>query len=243
MTDPIKPGDGGTTPTIEELNTKIDNLNQGIAKYRDDASTAKKEAAEAKAEAAKAIADAASTRKVIEDATDPEDDKEVKLSPADQKKLEAWAKAQGFTTKAEFEAEKQRVYVDTLRGVETQAVEELLRQHPELEDEKEFAKIKEQFGLYKQPTTLTGYRQILTKVYKEVYGSDDAQARARAVIAQRNRLSIGGGGTQKDDDDKAQMDEYRERYPHLSEGQITARLKEINDLATARAKKLAARKK
>jgi hypothetical protein len=54
---------------------------------------------------------------------------------------------------------------------------------------------------------------------------------------------MGGQGTQKDDDDKAQMDEYRERYPHLSEGQITARLKEINDLATARAKKLAAKKK
>lgn len=237
--------DGKGVPlTIEKLSEQVENLNKGIGKYREEAATAKTEAAQAKAEAAKAIADAADVRKAIEDSKDDDsDDKEVKLSPSDQKKLESWAKAQGFTTKAEFEAEKSRVFADTLRNIETQAVEELLKQHPELEDEKEFNKIKEAFGIYKQPTTLTGYRTILKEVYTKVYGTDDAAARARAVIAQRNRLSMGGQGTQKDDDDKEQMDEYRERYPHLSEGQIAARLKEINELATARAKRIAARKK
>lgn len=245
MTDPIKPGDGEGEPlTIEKLSEQIKNLNTGIGKYRDDAASAKKEAAEAKAEAAKAIADAAKVRESIEEAKgDDEGEKPEPLAPADQKRLESWAKAQGFVTKAEADAERMRLQADSLRNIETQAVEEFLKQHPLYADEKEFAKVKEQFGLYKQPTSLTGYRSVLSKIYKEIHGDDEATARARAAIDNRKRLALGGGGTGKDDGEvRAQLDEYREKYPHLSEEQIISRLTEINDLATQRAKRKAGKK-
>lgn len=243
MIDLNTSGDG-KVPTVEELSEQIKNLNGGIAKYRDEAASAKKEAVEAKAEAARASENAKKVNDAIESAKDDsEDDKEIVLAPSDQKKLESWAKAQGFVTKVEAEQERLRLQADTIRNIETQAVEEFLNKFPKYREEAEFAKIKEQFALYKQPTSLTGYRNVLSKIYKEVHGDDDAAARARAAIDNRKRLALGGGGTGKDDSDiKAQLDDYREKYPHLSEEQIISRLTEINDLSAARAKRKAGKK-
>ncbi len=236
-------GDGDTkvAPTIESLGEQIENLNKGIAKYRDDASKSAKEVAEAKADAKAAREEAAAVKKAIDEAKDDPEDKELKLSPTDQKKLEAWAKAQGFTTKDEFEKEKQRVYGESLKSLETQAVNEFLEKYPELNSDEEWKKIGDQFALYKQPTTLAGYRQVLTKIYKEIHGSEDTAAKARAQIENRKRLAL-GGGNQKADADEAQLDEYAERYPNLSRDQISARVKEINELAEARAKRKAGKK-
>ena len=239
----VKEGDGGNeTPTVESLSEQIENLNKGIAKYRDDASNATKAAEAAKAEAKAAKEEAASVKAAIEGAKDDDDDSEIKLSPSDQKKLDAWAKAQGFTTKEEMEKQGQKLYADNLKQVESQAVDEFLKSHPELNNDEEWKKIGEQFALYKQPTTLAGYRQVLTKIFKELHGSEDAAAKARAAIENRKRLALGGGNS-KADDTETQIDDYAERYPHLSREQIVARLKEINDLAEARAKKKASSKK
>lgn len=241
MTDP-KPGDG--QPTVEELKEQIENLNKGIAKYRDDAGKTAKEAVDSKTAAAAATAKVAELEKLINDAKDPDEKAPAKLSPEDEKRLESWAKDHNFVTKEEMDKERMRLQADTLRNIETQAVEEFLRQNPQYSDEKEFAKVKEQFALYKQPTSLTGYRNILKKIQGELRGDSDAAARARAAIDNRKRLALGGGGTGKDDSDlKEQLDDYRERYPHLSEDQIVTRLTEINELAVARAKKKAATKR
>lgn len=243
MTEPNPSGDG-KTPTVEALEKQIENLNQGIAKYRDDAGKTAKEASESKAAAAAATAKVAELEKLINEAKDPDEKPIVKLNPDDEKRLEQWAKDHNFVTKEELDKERTRLQADTIRNIETQAVDEFLRRFPQYSDEKEFAKIKEQFGLYKQPTSLTGYRNILNKIHGELKGDDDAAARARASIENRKRLALGGGGTGKDDSDlKAQMDDYREKYPHLSEETIVDRLTEINDLATARAKKKAAGKR
>lgn len=242
MTEPNP--DGGQS-TVEELKTQIENLNKGIAKYRDDAGKTAKEAAESKSAAAAATAKVAELEKLINDSKEPDDEKTpVKLNPDDEKRLQQWAKDNNFVTKEELDKERTRLQADTLRNIETQAVDEFLARHSQYRDEKEFAKIKEQFALYKQPTSLTGYRTVLNKIHSELKGDDDSAARARAQIEQRKRLALGGGGTGKDDSDlKEQMDDYRERYPHLSEETIITRLTEINDLAVARAKKQAARKR
>ena len=232
--------EGGGAETIESLTEKLADLNKGIAKYRDDAQTANKSASEAKAEAKAAKEEADKIRKAIEESKDP-DDKEVVLSPADQKKLDAWAKAQGFTTKAELDAQQSRIFNENLKSVETTAVNEFLEKHPELNKDEEWKKIGEQFALYKQPTSLTGYRQILNRMYKDVYGDEDASAKARAAIETRKRLAM-GGGNQKAEDQESQLDELHEKYPNLSREQISDRLKEINDLAEERAKKKASKK-
>lgn len=237
-------GDGGNeVPTIESLSGQIENLNKGIAKYRDDASKAAKDAEAARAEAKAAREEADKVRKSIEEAKGEEDkEPEVKLSKSDQEKLESWAKAQGFVTKDEMQKQEQKLFNDSLKQVESQAVNEFLEKHPELNNDEEWKKIGEQFALYKQPTSLTGYRQILQKIHKELYGNDDAAARARAQIETRKRLSL-GGGNQKAEEMEKQIDDYAEKYPHLSRDQIEARLSEINELAESRAKKRAARKK
>ena len=240
MTEKIE-GDGAA-PTIESLSKQIENLNQGVAKYRDEASSAKKEAETAKAEAKAAKEEAAGVKAAIEGAKTDEDDAEVKLTPSDQKKLDAWAKAQGYVTKEEMEKQSQRMYADSLKSIESQAVDEFLKSNPELNNDEEWKKIGEQFALYKQPTTLAGYRQVLSKIQKELYGDEDKAAKARAQIENRKRLSL-GGGNQKAGDEESVIDGYAEKYPHLSRDQIQSRLKEINDLAEARAKKKASGKK
>jgi len=226
-------------PTIESLTEQVGNLNKGIAKYRDEASNATKAAEAAKAEAKAAKEEAASVKAAIEGAKDEDDEKEIKLSPSDQKKLDSWAKAQGYVTKEEMAKESQRVYAESIKQVESQAVDEFLKAHPDLNKDEEWKKIGEQFALYKQPTTLAGYRQVLNKIHNELYGDEDKDAKARAAIENRKRLALGGGNS-KADDAESQIDDYAEKYPHLSREQITSRLKEINDLAEGRAKKKAA---
>ncbi len=217
-------GDGDTkveAVTVEALQKQIENLNKGIAGYRDTA-------AQAKAEKVKAAIDKAAK-------DEDEDDPEVKLDPKDIKKLEAWAKQQGFVTQEEMTAERTRLMSENLLNIETQAVEEFLKTHPELNKDEEWAKVKEQFALYKQPTSLTGYRQLLTRIFKELFPKDDGASRARAEIKNRERLSL-GGGSQKEggSGDGDEIDKLMEKYPRLDRDQIVTRLKEINDLAEVR---------
>lgn len=223
--------------TVEKLQEQLENLNKGIAKYRDDARNSSNEAAAARAEAKAAKAEADSIRAAIEASKDPDEDEEkVKLSLSDQKRLEVWAKSQGFVTQKEMEQERARKFNDSIKNIESQAVEEYLKKYPEVNNDEEWTKIKTQFELYRQPTTLTGYRQILDKVHKELYGSDDKTAQARAKIEERKRLSL-GGGSQKQDSDESKIEAMQEKYPNLSREQIENRLSEINDLADARAKR------
>ena len=232
---------GGKTPTVESLSEQIENLNKGIGKYRDDAVTAAKEAAEAKADAKSAREEAASVKKAIEESKDSDDDEDIKLSPADQKKLDAWAKSKGYVTKEEAEQKQNQLQADSLKTIESTAVDEFLKSHPTINNDDEWKKIAAEFNLYKQPTSLTGYRQLLNKIYKELYGGEEKTARARAEIENRKRLSL-GGGSQKEEDHEAVIEQYIEKYPNLSREQIESRLEEINQLAEDRAKKKASRK-
>lgn len=234
----IKPENGGDgkEPTVAELREQIENLNKGIAKYRDTSSSSQKEAQEAKATAAEAAAEVARLKKVIEDSTTKDegsDDPELQLAPKDQKRLEKWAQENGFVTKAELEKEKNKLYADSLASVESQAVNEFLESHPEYNKDDNWAKIKEQFALYKQPTTIVGYRQLLGRIHTELSNTESKASRVRANEEKLSRLGL-GGGSQKDGDSSAAIESLQERYPNLSKELILARLEEINNLSEAR---------
>ena len=231
--------------TLEGLADQIKNLNTGIASYRDKAQEAESKATAAEAKANAAEKSAADLRKTIEDnKSDPKDDKAVKLNDADQKKLEAWAKAQGFVTKNEMEEQRVSLFQDSIKSAESQAVSEFMERHPEYSDKEKWDAVKKEFEQYKQPTSLTGYRSLLSKIHGELSAVDEKSAEIRAKDEQKKRLGLGGRGNANDNStDDMTMEKLRERYPNLSEEQITSRLSEINDIAVARAKKVAARKK
>ena len=233
----------GQEATLEEVNAKLDDLNKGIAKYRDTAQEAESKATAAEAKASAAEAKAEALRQELETSKTAKEDKAGQLNPKDQEKLDAWAKAQGFATKAEIEAQRVSLFQDSVKGAETQAVEEFLENHPEYSEKEKWEEVKKNFEQYKQPTSLTGYRNLLTKIHRELSASDDRAAEIRARDEQKKRLGLGGGGAKEDNESSITMEKLRERYPNLSEEQITSRLSEINDLAVSRAKKNAAKKK
>jgi len=237
--------DNGQEVTLEGLQEQIGNLNKGIATYRDEAQSAKtaaesakSEAAAAKAETAKAIAEVEALKK------DKPEDKTVKLNSEDEKRLEAWAKEKGFVSKAELEEQKMTLFQDTIKGAETQAVGEFLEKHPEYSDKEKWAAVQKEFEQYKQPTNLTQYRSLLNKIHRELSDDEEKSAEVRAKDEQKKRLGLGGRGSSSDNSESEMtMEKLREKYPRLSEEQITDRLAEINDLAADRAKKNAARNK
>lgn len=238
-------GDGDKTPTLEGLQEQIGNLNKGIATYRDDAQKATTAASEAKAEAAAAKKEAADAKAEAEALKQGKgDDKEIKLNAEDEKRLEAWAKSKGFVSKAEMEAQSVTLFQESVKGAENTAVAEFLEKHPEYSDKEKWDAVKKEFEQYKQPTSLTGYRTLLNKIHRELSADDDRAAEIKAKEEQKKRLGLGGRGSSSDNQEgEMTMEKLREKYPRLSEDQITSRLAEINDLAAERAKKLAAKNK
>lgn len=240
----IENGTGDGAPTVEALQQQVENLNKGIAKYRDDAKTYGEVSETAKREAAEAKAKVAELEKIIAEATTPEDKEKipVQLNPKDQEKLEAWAKAQGFVTKKEMDEEKARMFNESIRSVESQAIDEFLKSHPEYDNAEKWTEVTKEFAQYRQPTSITGYRQVLAKIHKELKGSDDAAMRARAEAENRKRLGL-GGGSQGGAEEDTTLEDLMERYPNLSREQIESRLEEINQVASERAKKSKAKQK
>jgi len=232
MEDETKDG----VQTVETLSKQVENLNKGIAKYRDDATSSGQVSEAAKKDAAEAKAEVARLTKIIEEATGDDEKAPPKLNDEDQKKLEAWAKAQGFVTKKEMDEERSRVFNESIKSVEATAVDEFLKSHPEYDQAEEWAKITEEFKQYRQPTSITGYRQILSKIYKELRGTSDAAAQVRAEAENRKRLGL-GGGSQGGAEEDTTLEDLQEKYPNLSREVIIARLEEINQVTSDRATK------
>jgi len=215
----------GEAPSVEKLQEQIENLNKGIATYRGE-SAASKAAVEAANAKIKTLEEAIATKKDVDT-----DEKEVKLNPEDQKKLDAWAKTNGFVTKDEMEAQKAEIFNASVKNVEAQAVDEFLKTYPKYDKDEEWAKVKEQFELYKSPTSLAGYRSLLSKIYKELNPGDDGSARARAEIETKKRLGLGGGSQKTGGDgDEETMESLQAKYPRLTREQIQTRMTELKAL-------------
>jgi hypothetical protein len=226
-------GEGSHDETIKKLNEQIENLNKGIATSRDEAKTA--------TEAAKAATEALEQfKKEADEGKKPE----VELSPEDEKKFEAWAKANGVVTQAELQAERQKMAGDSAKNIQNQAVSDFLEKHPEYDDDEQWQKVQEEFNLYKTPADLAGYKKLLERVHKNLTGGDDkkerARAEARAEISRRDALKRGGGSQAAASgaaDTEAAIDKMQERYPNLSRSQIESRLGEIKSLYPDKDKK------
>jgi len=216
-------GEGATNhdEAIQKLTEQVGNLTKGIATYRDE-SQQTKEALKVATEELEAL------KKRKADADDDTD-----LSDEDQKKFDAWAAKQGFLTKDEMESEKSKIASESAKNVASIAVNDFLEKHPEYDDDDKWAKIREQFELYKTPVDLAGYKKLLNRIHKDLSGEKDSKAvsKAKAEIINNSRLSLGNGrGGASAGDEEATVDAYQKRYPNLSREQIEARLGEIKNL-------------
>lgn len=216
-------GDAPTpTPDVDivKLQQQVENLNKGIAKYRE--------------ESQKSSVEVANLKKQLEEksksSTKAADD-ELELNAEDQKRLEAWAKKQGFVTKGEFEQERLRIQQESFSNIENQAVDEFLRQHPEYDKDEEWEKVKVLFSEYKTPTSLTQYRKLLAKIHSELNPKEDKGSdKARAEIETKRRLGLGGGMQKRPSGDSQTIESLMEKYPSLSRDQIEAQLASIKSL-------------
>lgn len=216
--------------TVEKLQEQIDNLNKGIATYRGESKVSKAEVARITKESTEKIEGLEKKIKEISGDDDDNKKKEVKLNPKDQEKLEAWAKEQGFVTKKEMDEQKLEIFNASLKNIESQAIDEFLKSHPIYDKDEEWAKIKEQFDLYKTPTSLSGYRQLLAKIHKELNPNDEGSAKARAEIEKKQRLGLGGGNQKGLEGGAETIESLQAKYPRLSRAQIEARVGELNAL-------------
>lgn len=234
----VQPGDGAQS--VEKLTEQVENLNKGIASERGKAAAAEK-IAEEKAKEVESFKAEVDRLKKESESKGKEKDEKVQLNPDDEKKLKAWAEQNGFVTKQELEVEKGRLFNESLKNIESQAIDEFIKNHPEYDNDQEWDKVKKEFGQYKQPTSITAYRQLLAKIHKELKGGEEATAKARAAEETRKRLGL-GGGSQGGSTSDTTLESLREKYPNLSSDQIQGRLEEINTLAEARAKRNKERK-
>lgn len=216
-------------PTAEEfkkVTDQIENLNKGIATYRDAAKAAEDKATEI----ATKYEELEKKFKEKEDIDDDDD-----LSPEERKKFNAFAKKSGFVTEKDLKQEAAKSQTELAKSIENQAVTEFLEKHPEYDKDEEWQKVMEEFNLYRTPTTLTGYRALLDRVHKSINpnAKDKAKAEARAEIINRSRLSLGGGsqGGAGEGGKDADIEKLQARYPNLSRDQIEQRLQEIDALA------------
>lgn len=216
--------------TIKKLEEQVENLNKGIAATRDDAKTA--------IEAAKAANDALEVFKKETAKNVPE----VQLSAEEQKKFEAWAKANGVVTQAELAAERNARAGEAVKEVSATAINDFLEKHPEYDDDDQWAKVQAEFNLYKTPTDLASYKKLLERIHLDLNPEDAkerAKAQARAELKKQEILKKGGGSqgkTSVDAELEAEIDKMQSKYPNLSREQIEARLSEVKNMYAGKKK-------
>lgn len=227
-----KEGASDSVTTVEDsqkLSEQVEQLNKGIASERSARKTVEESAKQTAAELASLKEELEGLKKSQGSSSDEVDD----LSDADKKRLDKWVKEQGFVTAEEVETEKARIQEETVKTFETQAVNDFLAKHPEYDDEAMWNKVKSEFSLYNRPNTLKGFEVILGKIHKELKGDttdDDAEARAKAKIKNKELLGAGGGTQSAAVDGEVTVEDLQKKYPNLSKEQIEKRLADIKAL-------------
>jgi hypothetical protein len=230
-----KPAEGEGKPDADEkdeqigkLSQQVENLTKGIASYRDEAKAAT-EASKVASEAATRATNALSEFQNLF----TKKEKGSELTDEEEKKLATYAQKHGLVSKADLDKQKNETFVAQVKAFEDQAVAEFLEANPEYDNDDKWKEVMGQFVLFRQPTTLAGYRAILQKIHKDISGDEkkDAEGRARAAIINRSKLGLGGGRQSNSADEaEAKIDSLHKRYPHLSRETIVERLSEIESL-------------
>ena len=218
---------------IKSLSSQIENLNKGIATYRDEAKNANEVARNASEVAKVAAEKVAEFEGIFKEKN--KKDAEDSLSPEDQKKFEAWAKSKGVVTQEELDIQKSQVAQESAKEVATTAVADFLEKYPEYDSDVNWQKVQAEFNLYKAPADITGYKKLLEKIHNDLSGGDDggkARAKVKAEIKTKEHLSLGGrgSGSSGNEDTDARVDKLQDKYPNLSRAQIEARISEIDTI-------------
>lgn len=233
MPEPTQDGGAPAVPKVEDLVKQVDNLNKAVAGYRDEARTATEKAKSTEAEFTKYKNEVEPKLKKIENLGKDDDKEPVQLSKDDQSRLEKWAEEKGFVKKEEFEAEKLRLANETIMNAQNQAVSEFLQNYPKYDAEDEWKKVLGEFQLYKTPTTVDGFRKLLTKIHKDLSGGkteEDGAVKAKIQDVTRSRLGLGRGNQVGFEATAETAESLQARYPNLSREQIDARLKDLKTL-------------
>ncbi len=207
---------------LVKLQSQIENLNKAISSTRGEAAAATKVAEDFRIKYE-------TLQKSLEEAKSKDTDA---LDENELKKLEAFAKKTGLVTKEELDQQKAEAFQQSIKSAEDQAIEEFLAANPVFNEDANWNKVKDEFKLYKQPTTLSGYRQLLAKIKKDLGGADSKEEggnEVRAQLLKRDRLSL-GGGSQKQGAGEVTVEDLQKRYPNLSQAEIKSRLDDINAL-------------
>jgi X-linked retinitis pigmentosa GTPase regulator len=122
-----------------------------------------------------------------------EEDKEL-LSQYDQselttfeKVLSAMAKKQGWVKKDEFQA-------TTFKERAEDVLDSFLQEHPEYAPENDkdnvlWGRFREEFSLYKEPSSPKDLKRILNKIHKEIYGIQ-SEDELKKVNAQKEKIKV-----------------------------------------------------
>lgn len=226
-----KKGEEGNLPVVTpdafaKLQEQVGNLNKGIASYRDESKSLKEKNEELSRELE-------SLKSKVEE-TEEEGDEEVPLNPEDEKKLEAWAHKKGFVSQQELVAERQKLQLESIKSYENQAVSEFITKHPEYDTDESWQKVLSEFQMYRQPTSVDGYRKLLDRIHKDLSGGvskarEEGRTREKIESSLKGRLSLGGGPQGGGGADE-EIEKLSKRYPNLSREQIEERLSEIRSL-------------
>jgi hypothetical protein len=220
--------DNQVTPEVlAKMQGQIDNLNQGIASTRDENKNLKSNYDKLQGDY--------DTLKTSIESSKEEPIEEIVLNPEDEKRLEAWAKQKGFVSKEDLSVERQKMNLDTIKSYESQAVSEFLEKHKEYDTDENWQKILSEFSLYRQPTSLDGYRKLLNKIHQGLSGGitkgiEEGRSKAKIEEIQKGRLSLGGGHQGSALNNEQDIENLQKRYPNLSREQILERLSEIGSL-------------
>lgn len=216
--------------TLVKLQEQIDNLNKGQATYRDEIKSYKTTIDSLNQELN-------TIKTTIEESKDDDIEADIVLNPEDEKKLEAWAKKQGFVSQNELVAERQRMNIETMKSYENQAVGEFLEKYPEYDTDENWQKVLAEFQLYRQPVSIDGYRKLLNKVHEGLSKGtnkfrEEGKSQAKIEELKKSRLSLGGGFQGSGSENEQEIENLQKRYPNLSRDQIEDRLSEIKSLYT-----------
>jgi chromosome segregation ATPase len=204
---------------IEALRENQSNLNKGIASQRDTIKSKETEITELR-------------EKIQNLEKNPNEDKKSELSE-EEIKFEKYIKDKGYMTKKEFELEEAKKTSNRHSQIQGSAIKEFLTKYPQYDSDEAWSEVDKQFALYKTPTTLDGYRDILNKIHKDIGSgieSQNAHARAKANLENNSRLSKSGGFDKggMPDDEESKIEALKKKYPRLDEATIKSKLDEIN---------------
>ena len=138
-----------------------------------------------------------------------------------------------MVTEEQLTKQNQETEVTRLKTIETDAVTDFLAEHTEYDSDEGWAKVADEFALYKQPTSRKAFDALLQRIHSDLSGGEreKGKSEARADLHKRKSLSLGGGSQSSGDGkDEQSMDALRKKYPNLSEDQIRSTLTEIDSL-------------